>query len=81
MDSGLCGAGGKAADALERLPERLLGVGVGEAHIALPAAAEAAAGDDHHMLLLQKAHIGEVQASVWPDWMNEACEARGIHLL
>ena len=33
------------------------------------------------MLLLQKAHIGEVQASVWPEWMNEACEARGIHLL
>lgn len=33
------------------------------------------------MLLLQKAHIGEVQASVWPGEMTEACEARGIHLL
>ena len=33
------------------------------------------------MLLLYKAHIGEVQASVWPDGMIEACEARGIHLL
>lgn len=33
------------------------------------------------MLLLQKAHIGEVQASVWPDEMLEECEARGIHLL
>ncbi|MBC8547415.1 aspartate--ammonia ligase [Clostridiaceae bacterium NSJ-31] len=33
------------------------------------------------MLLLQKAHIGEVQASVWPDDMLAACEANGIHLL
>lgn len=33
------------------------------------------------MLLLQRAHIGEVQASVWPQEMLEACEARGIHLL
>ena len=33
------------------------------------------------MLLLQKAHIGEVQASVWPQDMMDTCEARGIHLL
>lgn len=33
------------------------------------------------MLLLQKAHIGEVQASVWPDDMIRACAAHGIHLL
>ena len=33
------------------------------------------------MLLLQKAHIGEVQASLWPDEMRENCEAAGIHLL
>ncbi len=33
------------------------------------------------MLLLHKAHIGEVQASVWPEEMLESCEARGIHLL
>ena len=33
------------------------------------------------MLLLQKAHIGEVQASLWPDEMREKCEAAGIHLL
>lgn len=33
------------------------------------------------MLLLQKAHIGEVQVSVWPDGMQEMCEARGVHLL
>jgi len=33
------------------------------------------------MLLLQKAHIGEVQASEWPDKMHAACEANGINLL
>ena len=33
------------------------------------------------LILLQKAHIGEVQASVWPDDMANACEANGIHLL
>ncbi|WP_040195874.1 aspartate--ammonia ligase [Candidatus Soleaferrea massiliensis] len=33
------------------------------------------------MVLLQKAHIGEVQASVWSDEMIETCEANGIHLL
>ena len=33
------------------------------------------------MLLLQKAHIGEVQVSLWPDEMRARCEAAGIHLL
>ncbi len=33
------------------------------------------------MLLLEKAHIGEVQTSVWPDDMITACEAHGITLL
>ncbi|MCI8649650.1 MAG: aspartate--ammonia ligase [Anaerotruncus sp.] len=33
------------------------------------------------MALLEKAHIGEVQASVWPDDMHDACAASGIHLL
>ena len=33
------------------------------------------------MALLEKAHIGEVQASVWPDSMRNACEGYGIHLL
>lgn len=33
------------------------------------------------MLLLQKAHIGEVQCSVWPEAMVERCEQHGIHLL
>lgn len=33
------------------------------------------------MTMLQKAHIGEVQASVWPDDMYDACAASGIHLL
>ena len=33
------------------------------------------------MLLLQKAHIGEVQASVWSGEMRAACAAAGIELL
>ncbi|MBR3145372.1 MAG: aspartate--ammonia ligase [Clostridia bacterium] len=33
------------------------------------------------MLLLQKAHIGEVQASYWPDEEIEKCKAAGIELL
>lgn len=33
------------------------------------------------MFYLDKAHIGEVQASVWPPEMIEACRERGIHLL
>ena len=33
------------------------------------------------MYLLQKAHIGEVQASIWPQEQIEACEKAGITLL
>lgn len=33
------------------------------------------------MLLLQKAHIGEIQASVWPDEMIRLCAEHGIELL
>lgn len=33
------------------------------------------------MVLLKKAHIGEVQASVWGDSMRAACHAAGMHLL
>ncbi len=33
------------------------------------------------MLLLQKAHIGEVQSSLWPDDQRAACHAAGIELL
>ncbi len=33
------------------------------------------------MFMLQKAHIGEVQASVWPRSERERCEAAGIRLL
>ena len=33
------------------------------------------------MLLLGKAHIGEVQASLWPKAIREQCEAAGIPLL
>ncbi len=33
------------------------------------------------MLLLEKAHIGEVQASVWPEEMLKTCKEKGITLL
>lgn len=33
------------------------------------------------MFFLQKAHIGEVQASIWPDDMIKKCDENGIHLL
>ena len=33
------------------------------------------------MYLLDKAHVGEVQASIWPDDMMKKCEEAGIRLL
>jgi aspartate--ammonia ligase len=33
------------------------------------------------MLLLDRAHIGEVQASLWPAGMRKACHEHGIELL
>lgn len=33
------------------------------------------------MFLLEKAHIGEVQSSIWSDEMIEKCAANGITLL
>ncbi len=33
------------------------------------------------MFFLQKAHIGEVQASVWSEEMKDLCRKNGIHLL
>jgi len=33
------------------------------------------------LLILQKAHIGEVQVSIWPDEVRMACEQNNIHLL
>ena len=33
------------------------------------------------MFFLNKAHIGEVQASIWPDSMYAECEKSGIYLL
>lgn len=33
------------------------------------------------MFLLQKAHIGEVQAGIWPDQQREICSKAGMHLL
>jgi aspartate--ammonia ligase len=33
------------------------------------------------MLLLGRVHVGEVQASIWPDEMREKCAENGIVLL
>lgn len=33
------------------------------------------------MFLLRKAHIGEIQCSIWPEEMRSECEAAGIHLV
>ena len=33
------------------------------------------------MLLLRKAHLGEVSVSVWPDRLRKICEAKNIHVL
>ncbi len=33
------------------------------------------------MYFLQKAHIGEIQSSLWPDEMIEKCKANNIHLV
>ena len=33
------------------------------------------------MVLLHKAHIGEIQASIWPDTMRVECEAAGMPLI
>jgi aspartate--ammonia ligase len=32
------------------------------------------------MYFLRKAHIGEVQSSVWPDDLRAACKKENIHL-
>ena len=33
------------------------------------------------MLLLNRAHVGEVQASIWPQEMREECKAHNMYLL
>ena len=33
------------------------------------------------MLFLQKAHIGEIQASIWPQSMREECKRLGMPLI
>jgi aspartate--ammonia ligase len=34
-----------------------------------------------YMLLLRKAHLGEVSVTVWPEVLKELCEERNIHVL
>ena len=33
------------------------------------------------MLLLKKAHIGEVSATVWPKVLKEMCKKKNIHVI
>ena len=33
------------------------------------------------MIMLQKAHIGEIQASIWPDSMRKECADFGMPLI
>ena len=33
------------------------------------------------MLLLRKAHLGEVSVTVWPQKLNEICSQKNIHVL
>jgi aspartate--ammonia ligase len=33
------------------------------------------------MFFMRRAHIGEVQSSIWPDGIVEEAEAKGVHLL
>jgi aspartate--ammonia ligase len=33
------------------------------------------------MLLLRKAHLGEVSVTVWPEELNRICEKKNIHVL
>ena len=33
------------------------------------------------MLLLRKAHLGEVSVTVWPEVLKEMCAERNIHVL
>ena len=49
-----------------KLPQTI-GGGIGQSRICL--------------YFMQKAHIGEVQAGVWPEAMRAACDDHGIHLL
>ena len=33
------------------------------------------------MYYLRKAHVGEIQASIWPEDMRKECAAENIHLI
>ena len=49
---------------------------------ALPLAIGGGIGQSRtYMLLLRKAHLGEVSVTVWPDQLKEVCEERNIVVL
>ena len=54
---------------------------IGRSEILIDFASGFSVGLHCGMVLLEKAHIGEVQASVWPQEMIDACRAHRIHLL
>ena len=54
-------------DGAGRHPPLTIGGGIGQSRLC--------------MLLLHKAHIGEVQVSIWDDKTVAACKAAGIRLL
>ena len=54
-------------DILEKKLPYTIGGGIGQSRIC--------------MYFLRKAHIGEVQASMWPEEMIQALEGKNIHLL
>jgi aspartate--ammonia ligase len=51
-------------------------------HGRIPLSIEGGIGQSRtHMLLLKKAHIGEVSVSVWPTILKEMCSKKNIHVL
>ena len=60
-------AGNKLHGVLEGTLPLTVGGGLGQSRIC--------------MLLLQKAHVGEVQAAIWPEAMRAECAAHGVNLL
>ena len=52
---------------LENALPQTIGGGIGQSRLCL--------------VLLKKVHIGEVQASYWPEEMIKACHERGVELL
>ena len=56
--------------------------GIGLAENRLPQSIGGGIGQGRvQMLLLHKAHFGEVTMTVWPKQLHKVCEKHGIHVL